>query len=112
MKTMTFVEAKNSFGQLLEAVLRAPFAVTKNSREVVAMFSMEDVRALADTFLAPPLKADVAAGKLNLLDALMAQVDLNWRLEAGRKAIVEGDGHVADETYFASLQDRTLRCVS
>jgi hypothetical protein len=32
MKTMTFVEAKNSFGQLLEAVLRAPFAVTKNSR--------------------------------------------------------------------------------
>jgi len=43
------------------------------------------VRALADTFLAPPLKADVAAGKLDLLDALMAQIDLNRRLKAGRQ---------------------------
>ena len=65
MKAMTAVEAKNSFGQLLEATLREPVAVTKNRREVAAMFSMEDIRALADSFLAAPLKADVAAGKVN-----------------------------------------------
>jgi PHD/YefM family antitoxin component YafN of YafNO toxin-antitoxin module len=112
MKTMTAVEAKNSFGQLLEAALREPVAVTKNRREVAAMFSMEDVRALADTFLAAPLKADVADGKIGLLDALMAQVDLNRRLEAGRKAIAAGDGIVADATYFGSLRDRALRRVS
>ncbi|OZB16221.1 MAG: hypothetical protein B7X53_09415 [Hyphomonas sp. 34-62-18] len=112
MKTMTAVEAKNSFGQLLEATLREPVAVTKNRREVAAMFSMEDVRALADSFLAAPMKADVAAGKLSLLDALMAQIDLNRRLEAGRRAISEGDGIVADATYFASLRDRALRRVS
>lgn len=112
MKTMTAVEAKNSFGQLLEAAFRAPVTVTKNSREVAAMFSMEDVRALADTFLAAPLKADVASGKLDLLDALMAQVDRNRRLEAGRKAITEGEGIVADAAYFANLRDRALRRVS
>ena len=112
MKIMTAVEAKNSFGQLLEAAFRAPVAVTKNSREVAAMFSMEDVRALADSFLAAPLKAEVAAGKLNLLDALMTQVDLNLRLEAGLKAITAGDGIVADAEYFASLRDRALRRVS
>lgn len=112
MKTMTAVEAKNSFGQLLEAALREPIAVTKNRHEVAAMFSMEDARALADTFLAAPRKADVAAGKLGLLDALMLQVDLNRRLEAGRKAIAEGEGIVADATYFACLRDRALRRVS
>ncbi len=112
MKTMTAVEAKNSFGQLLEAALREPVAVTKNRREIAAMFSMDDVRALADSFLAPSLKADVTAGKLDLLDAVMAQIDLNRRLEAGRKAISEGDGIVADATYFASLRDRALRRVS
>ena len=112
MKTMTAVEAKNSFGQLLEAALREPVAVTKNRREVAAMFSMEDVRALADTFLAAPLKEDVAASKLDLLDALMAQVDLNRRLETGLKAIAAGDGIVADATYFASLWDRALRRIS
>ncbi len=65
-----------------------------------------------DSFLTAPLKADVAAGKLGLLDAVMAQIDLNQRLEADRKAISEGDGVVADATYFASLRDRTLRRVS
>lgn len=109
MKTMTAVEAKNSFGQLLEATLREPVVVTKNRREVAAMFSMEDVRAFADTFLAAPLKA---AGKLDLLDALMAQVDLNRRLEAGRKAIAAGDGIGADATYFASPRNHALRRVS
>jgi len=49
---------------------------------------------------------------LDLLDALMAQIDLNRRLEAGRKAISGGDGIVADATYFASLRDRALRRVS
>jgi prevent-host-death family protein len=112
MKTMTAVEAKNSFGQLLEAAFRKPVAVTKNRREVAAVFSMEDVRALADSFLAAPLKAEVATGKLDLLDALMAQVDLNRRLEVGRKAIAEGDGIVADATYFTSLRDRARRRVS
>lgn len=43
MKTMTAVEAKNSFGQVLEAALRAPVAVTMNRPEVAAIFSMEDV---------------------------------------------------------------------
>lgn len=112
MKTMTAVEAKNSFGQLLEAALREPVAVTKNRREVAAMFSMEDIRALADSFLAAPLKADVEAGKIDLLDALMAQVDLNRRLGAARQEIAAGDGVVADTKYFAGLRDRALRRAS
>ncbi len=111
MKTMTAVEAKNAFGQFLEAALREPVAVTKNRREVAAMFSMEDIRALADSFLAAPLKADIEAGKIALLDALMVQVDLNRRLEAARQEIGAGDGIVADATYFASLRDRALRRV-
>lgn len=46
MKTMTAVEAKNSFGQLLEAALREPVAVTKNRREVAAMFCARPGRNL------------------------------------------------------------------
>ena len=104
MKTMTAVEAKNAFGQLLDTALREPVAVTKNRRQVAAMFSMKDISALADSFLAPPLKGDVDAGKLD-------QVDLNRRLDASRQAIAEGDGHVADAPYFAHLRDRALRRV-
>ena len=109
MKTMTAVEAKNAFGQLLDTALREPVAVTKNRRQVAAMFSMKDISALADSFLAAPLKADVDAGKLDLLDAVMAQIDLNRRLDPSRQAIAQGDGHVADATYFAHLRDRALR---
>jgi prevent-host-death family protein len=112
MKTVTAVEAKNSFGRLLEATHREPVMVTKNNREIAAMFSMEDVRALAENFLANPLKAEVAEGKRSVLDALMAQIEINRRLEAGRAAIAEGNGLVADDSYFKALRERALRRIS
>ncbi len=112
MKTMTAVEAKNAFGQFLEAAHREPVAVTKNNREIAAMFSMEDIRALAHAFLAEPLKADVEAERLNVIEAIMAQVDLNKRLTANRKAISEGRGVVADDAYFEKLRARAEARIS
>ncbi|PWR02054.1 hypothetical protein DKT77_13715 [Meridianimarinicoccus roseus] len=103
---MTAVAAKNAFGPVLEASLREAVAVTKNRREVAAIFSKECVRALADSFLADPRKADLATGKLALFDAVMAQMDINRHIDASRRAIADGDGIVADATYFASLSDR------
>ena len=112
MKTVTAVEAKNSFGRLLEATHREPVMVTKNNREIAAMFSMEDVRALADAVLADPIKAEVAEGKRSVLDALMAQLEINQRLEASREAIANGQGIVADDTYFKALRARALSRIS
>lgn len=112
MKTVTAVEAKNAFGRLLEATHREPVMVTKNNREVAAMLSMEDVNALAEAFLAEPIKAEVAAGKRSVLDALMAQLELNKRLDAGRAAIAEGRGVVADEAYFERLRARAQSRIS
>ena len=112
MKTVTAVEAKNTFGRLLEAAHREPVMVTKNNREIAAMFSMEDVRALADAFLADPIKAEVGEGKRSVLDALMAQLEINRRLEASREAIANGRGVVADDSYFKTLRDRALERVT
>ena len=106
MKTMTAVEAKNAFGQLLEASHREPVMVTKNRREIATLFSMEDVHALAEVFLAEPLKAEVAAGRQSVVDAVMAQISLNQRIEQSRKAIAQGQGHRADAAYFDGLRAR------
>lgn len=106
MKTMTAVEAKNAFGQFLEAAHREPVAVTKNNREIAAMFSIEDVRALANSFLSGPIKEEVEANRLNVIEAIMAQIGLNKRLEANRNAIAEGRGVVADDAYFQNLRNR------
>lgn len=108
MKTVTAVEAKNAFGKLLDAAHREPVAVTKNNREIAAMFCMEDLHALAHSFLAEPLKSDVEANRLNVVEAIMAQISLNKRLEANRAAISEGRGVAADDAYFAKLRDRAL----
>ena len=112
MKTMSAVEAKNSFGRFLEAAHREPVAVTKNNREIAAMFSIEDIHALADAFLAEPLKDDVETGRLNVIEAVMVQIDLNKRLDASHQAIAEGRGVVADEGYFNRLRDRAMARVS
>ena len=42
MKTMTAIEAKNRFGQLIDAAQRQPVTVTKQGRPSVVVMSMED----------------------------------------------------------------------
>ena len=47
MKVMTARDAKNHFGEFLDAARREPVVVTRNDRPVGIMISVEDV---ADTF--------------------------------------------------------------
>ena len=48
MKTMTARDAKNRFGEFLDAARREPVVVTKNDRPVGIMISIEDA---ADTLI-------------------------------------------------------------
>lgn len=73
------------------------------SRLTPASMTMKTVTAV---------EAEVSAGKRSVLDRLMAQLEINQRLEAGRKAIGEGNGRVADDTDFASLRDHALSRIS
>jgi prevent-host-death family protein len=45
MKTFTAKEAKNHFGEFLDAMQREPVIVTKNGRSVGMMVSMDDPRS-------------------------------------------------------------------
>lgn len=58
MKIMTARDAKNHFGEFLDAVRREPVVVTKNNRPVGIMISIEDA---ADTVL-PEMLLDKEAG--------------------------------------------------
>ncbi len=42
MKTITAIEAKNRFGQLIDAAQRQPVIVTKQGRPSVVVMSVED----------------------------------------------------------------------
>ena len=42
MRTISSVDARNRFGQLLEAAQRAPVAVTRKGRPAVVVMSIED----------------------------------------------------------------------
>lgn len=42
MKTISAIDAKNRFGQLLDAARRTPVTVTKNGRPAAVMLSIED----------------------------------------------------------------------
>lgn len=105
MTTMTALEAKNSFGQFLDAVQRAPVTVTKNGREVGAMFSRADLEAMAEGYLWPPLQDEVASGGLTVSEALLKQSVLNRRLAEAEADVAAGRVHVADEAYFERLRE-------
>ncbi|HZA65772.1 MAG TPA: type II toxin-antitoxin system Phd/YefM family antitoxin [Geminicoccaceae bacterium] len=42
MRTISSIDAKNRFGQLIDAARRAPVTVTKNGRPTAVVMSIED----------------------------------------------------------------------
>jgi len=42
MKTITAIDAKNKFGQLIEAAQRQPVTITKKGRAILVVMSIED----------------------------------------------------------------------
>ena len=104
MSTMTALEAKNGFGQFLDAVQRAPVTVTKNGREVGAMFSRADLEKMGAR-LFPPLKEAVERGEISIGEALLKQVDVDRRLDEAEADVAAGRVQVADEAFFEELRE-------
>ena len=105
MSKMTALEAKNAFGQFLEAAQRGPVEVTKNGRMVGAMFSKADLQAMASAYLSAPVRQALDAGAVNLSEALLRQAEMNRRLEAAEADIAAGRVHVADAAFFEGIRE-------
>ncbi len=103
MTRMTALEAKNAFGQFLDAAQRSPVTVTKNGREVGAMFSKTDLEAMGAR-LFPPLREAVERGEISIAEALVKQVEVDRRLEEAEADVAAGRVHVADEAFYESLR--------
>jgi prevent-host-death family protein len=108
MATMTALEAKNGFGQFLDAVQRSPVTVTKNGREVGAMFSKVDLEKMAETYLCEPLKEAVAQG-MPLGDAMMRQAEMERRLALAEEDVAAGRTMVMDDAYFERLHEHVRK---
>lgn len=106
MKTMTALEAKNAFGQFLEAAQREPVAITRNGRSVGAMFSTADLEVMAGAYLAQPMFEAVRSGQIGVGEALLRQAEMNRRLARAEADIAAGAVAAADAGYFATLRDQ------
>ena len=94
MKVMTAREAKNRFGEFLDAARREPVVITKNDRPVGIMVSIEDA---ADTLL-PEFLLDKTPGYDGwLFEKLTATLE---RLDPGQTKL-----HAHDEA-MALLRER------
>ena len=102
MTTMTALQAKNAFGQFLDLVQRAPVTVTKNGREVGAMFSKADLEAMGAAYLCEPIRDAVAEG-MPISDALVRQAEMNRRLDLAEEDVAAGRVVPADDAFFERL---------
>lgn len=105
MKTMTALEAKNAFGQFLEAAQREPVTITRNGRSVGAMFCSADLEAMAGAYLSAPMLAALREGRIAAGDALLRQAEMNRRLALAEADVAAGAVSAADARFFAALRD-------
>ena len=106
MTRMTAVEAKNSFGQFLDAAQRSPVTVTKNGREVGAMFSKADLDVMAEAYLWPPLQEAVQRGEVSVGEALLRQSALNRQWAEAEEDVAAGRVYDMDAAYFDRLREQ------
>ncbi len=94
MKVMTAREAKNHFGEFLDAAQREPVVITKNNRPVGIMISIQDA---ADTVF-PEMMLDNAPGyDAWVLDKVTSTLR---RVDSGESATIE------HEDAMRQLRDR------
>lgn len=105
MTSMTALEAKNAFGQFLDAAQRSPVTVTKNGREVAALISRADLETMGAAYLCEPLKGAVAAAEIGLGDALLRQAAMDRRLEEAEADVAAGRVKEMDAAYFERLRE-------
>ena len=105
MATMTALEAKNAFGQFLDAAQRAPVTVTKNGRTVGAMFSQPDLEAMASAYLSEQMRLGLDAGEISIGEALLRQAEMNRRIDASEADILAGRVHAADDAFFEGIRE-------
>ena len=99
MKAMTAADAKNSFGSFLDAVQHEPVVVTKKSRPVGVMFSMQDVEALFGGEAITDL----------MIEQKLHEARIDRRIEQGRLQVKAGKVTRADADFFASLREE-IKC--
>jgi prevent-host-death family protein len=85
MKTMTSKEAQNAFGSFLDSVQREPVMVTRRSRPVGVMLSMDDLPAI-----------------LTLADSIKEAIKLG--VTTGLSESKAGKGEELTEDYIQSLK--------
>jgi len=105
MKTMTALEAKNSFGKFLSSSQREPVLVTKNQQRIGAMISMEDLANIARSYLPEEVHTRINNGEIDLVDALMHQTVIDRRIEQSREEIENGQAIEMDAGYFDRLRE-------
>lgn len=102
MKTMTALEAKNSFGKFLDASQREPVMVTKKDRPVAALFSMHDLQEMAVAYL--PANTKIPEESAELIAVLMQQIRIDSKIAQSKREITEGKGISVDDAFFDDLR--------
>lgn len=93
MKIMTARDAKNHFGEFLDAARREPVVVTKNDRPVGIMISLEDARdsLFADFFIDKESGYDEwLFGKVNKTMAQVASGQTELHEHADAMSLLKG----------------------
>jgi prevent-host-death family protein len=110
MKTVTALEAKNAFGQFLDAAQREPVLVTKNNRTVAALFSVHDIEQMANAYLSAAERDSLpaAATSADMIEALMRQAKADEKIALSRAEISQGKVIEMDTRYFDTLRQRVM----
>ncbi len=102
------VEAKQSFGQVIDAAQHSPVTITKHNRDIAVIVSAEKIRNLSQFILSDYFRELVNDGSMTFFEALDRQTEIENKASYALDQHKRGETKPADDTFFDNIKKQAL----
>lgn len=109
MNRIASSQFRNDFGHVMDSVQHASITITKRGRDFATLFSAKHIEDTAKALLGDyPLEL-VETGKMDILEALLFQKQLEEGNLLANEQYANGEYYTANAQYFDSFKERVKK---
>ncbi len=107
-KKYSSVEAKQSFGRLVDEAQHSPVTITKHNRDIAVIVSAEKIKRLSQSILSDYFKELVNNGSMTFFEALDRQTEIENKASYALEQHSRGETKLADDAFFNNIKKQAL----
>lgn len=107
-KTYSAVNAKQSFGRMIDEAQHNPVKITKHNRDFAVILSNQKLNEIAEFFLGDYFLEQIKDGNMDVFEAIEEQIRILKNSEIARLEFESGECREATDEFYENIQNIAL----